>query len=401
MRQRQSVRRFLVMALVVAITAAVATGASASVRRKPSGPPVIIGWVGDTSSPQGVSGQQTRAGLEAWVKDVNAANGLNGHSVKLIARDVGTDSAKALATVRDLVENEHVIAFVGDASSDTDSSFIQYLSDKQVPIIGGQGYSVALGNRPIYFPAAASVITDVYMQLFAAKKAGASKMGLFWCSSNAACAQAVPLYDTFAKKNGVELVFDQKLDDSASEFTANCLAAQSAGVDAIAVAAAANVGQRVIQSCVRQHYNPVYVVPASAYSDSLLKLAKSAGLKLMTVPSDTFLWFINKGTAYKEFQTAMRKYAKGVSLGPPIALGWLSGKLLEVAGANLPDNPTSQDLLDGLYALQGETLGGLAAQPLTFKQGAPTEVTCFFLAEVKKGKLTAPNGVKAQCQPAS
>jgi branched-chain amino acid transport system substrate-binding protein len=400
MRQRHWRVRVLVIGVALATIASTAITASASVPRKASGPPLIIGWVGDTSGPQGVAGQQTRAGLEAWVADVNAGDGLNGHRVKLIARDVGTDSSKALATVRDLVENEGVIAFVGNASSDTDASFLPYLKERNIPIIGAQGYSQALSNQPISFPAATSLIPDVYMQLFAAADAGAKKFGLFWCSSNTACAGAVPLYDNFANQNNIELVFDQKLDDTASEFTADCLAAQNADVDALGIAAASNVGQRVIRSCVRQHYNPVYVVPASGYTDDLLALAEDGTLKHLVVPSDTFLWFVKKGAAQREFHTAVRKYAPDVPLGPPIALGWMAGKLLEAAGANLPDNATTQDVLDGLYALKDETLGGLAPQPLTFTKGAGTEVKCWFMAEVKGGKLRALNGGKPQCQPA-
>ena len=57
--------------------------------------------------------------------------------------------------------------------------------------------------------------------------------------------------------------------------------------------------------------------------------------------------------------------------------------------------------MNGLYALQGETLGGLAPQPLTFTQGKGTEVTCYFLANIKNGKLTASNGAKPLCKPTS
>ena len=137
-------------------------------------------------------------------------------------------------------------------------------------------------------------------------------------------------------------------------------------------------GTRIIQSCARQGYNPLYVVPASAYQDVLLKLAKAGTLKHLSVPSDTFLWFPNVGnqssTSFKNYQAALKQYAKGTAPGPPSALGWISGQLFAAAGKSFGDTVTNEDVLTGLYALNGETLDGLAPQPLTYTKGKFTSV---------------------------
>ena len=403
---RVSWRAGLVAIVIATATAGVtAASASGSPTAKPSKSTIALGWVGDTSSAQGSAGQATRAAVLAWAKWVNAHGGIVGHPVNVIAKDVGTDPAKTESTVKDLVENQHVVAFVGNAASSTDSVFKQYLIDQNIPIVGGQAYSTAMAGDQLFFPASAWVFTSVWMQPYAASKANADKMGLFWCSSNPACAGAVPLYSKDAKENNVTLVFDQKIDDSASDYTANCLAAKDASANSLAVAAGASQGTRVIQSCARQAYNPTYVVPASAYSDVLLKLAKAGTLKNLSVPSDSFLWFTNAGnkssTAFKNYLAAMKQYAKGTTSGPSTTLGWVAGELFAAAGKGFGDTVTSADVLTGLYALNGETLDGLAPQPLTYTKGKPTTVNCFFLAALKGTKLQAVDGGKPACQPAT
>ncbi len=391
-------------ALVVAIaisgmTSAVASGPSAKATKSP----IKIGWIGTTSGVNADSGQSSRGGILAWAKWVNANGGIVGHPVDLIAKDDANDPAMALQAVKDLVENKGIVAFVGNASSSTDAAFKDYLDSKNIPDIGGQGYSSAMAANALYFPVTAWVFTSVWMGTKTVSQVGAKNLGLFWCSSNPACSASVPLYKGDAEEAGMTLAFDQKIDDSASDFTANCLAAKSANADSIVVAAGASQATRIIQSCARQGYNPTYVETASGYTDVLLKLAKAGTLKKMVVASDTFLWFDNPGTkksqSYKDFQTAMKKYAKGSSVGPPAASSWMSGQMFAAAGKAFGDTVTNEDVLTGLYALNGETLDGLAPQPITYTKGEPTHLMCFFQAKLKGAKLVAMHGGKPSCQP--
>ena len=53
-------------------------------------------------------------------------------------------------------------------------------------------------------------------------------------------------------------------------------------------------------------------------------------------------------------------------------------------------------LLTGLYALKNETLGGMAVG-LTYKQGAPNPVHCWFQMGTSNGQWTLPAGLTPQC----
>ena len=58
-------------------------------------------------------------------------------------------------------------------------------------------------------------------------------------------------------------------------------------------------------------------------------------------------------------RSAFAAYGGNLVNGVPTAVGWVAGKLLERAGANLPDPPTSEAILRGLWSVSNDNLGGL------------------------------------------
>ena len=118
------------------------------------------------------------------------------------------------------------------------------------------------------------------------------------------------------------------------------------------------------------------------------------------VPSPNFLWFTNTPVA-TQFSAAMAKYQHGAQLGPNSTAGWAAGLLFQAAAAHIGGDPTSQDILNGLYALPAnDTLGG-ASPGTTFSRGKPAVPSgCFFMAQVQGSKLTAPRGNAPVCPAA-
>ena len=65
------------------------------------------------------------------------------------------------------------------------------------------------------------------------------------------------------------------------------------------------------------------------------------------------------------------------------------------------DKPTSQDILNGLWAIKNNTLGGLApgGMAFTFTQNQPTpDKYCIFTIKIQSGKWTAPQGLTPSCK---
>ena len=79
------------------------------------------------------------------------------------------------------------------------------------------------------------------------------------------------------------------------------------------------------------------------------------------------------------------------------ALGWVSAKLLQRAATGLPDPPTPEAILRGLWTLRDETLGGLT-HPLTFvqDQNAPKR-TCWFNLQIADRAWRSPDQNQLHC----
>src|SRR5207237_6089821 len=129
--------------------------------------------------------------------------------------------------------------------------------------------------------------------------------------------------------------------------------------------------QRLATSCVRQGYRPRYATSSSVVVDRLKDDPNLDGL-LAVVP--TFPWFQTGTPATDEFHEAMATFAPGATIGVGQTVGWVAGKLLEKAGAGIGEPPTSAAILEGLWGLKDETLGGLT-NPLTFVREKPAPPT--------------------------
>jgi branched-chain amino acid transport system substrate-binding protein len=113
--------------------------------------------------------------------------------------------------------------------------------------------------------------------------------------------------------------------------------------------------------------------------------------------STTFPWFLTSGPA-AAYGEAMATYARNVVPSGATADVWSSGVLMQQASRSLPPGTVaSSDVLNGLYALHGDTLGGLAP-PLTFRRGQPApDMTCYLAISLQGGRFVAPGGFNYTC----
>jgi branched-chain amino acid transport system substrate-binding protein len=119
------------------------------------------------------------------------------------------------------------------------------------------------------------------------------------------------------------------------------------------------------QSAHRQNYRPVFVGTYNLYQDLIIAGGKElAGLSLnsRSVPWDT-------SPLQKDYRDAMARYQPGGHVGDVGAGVFIVGKLLQDKIAPfLGEPPTTAQLIQGLYSLKNEKLGGLLPG-ITFNKG--------------------------------
>lgn len=359
-----------------------------------SGAAIVLGVITDASGSTGdnPSMQDTAS---RWVSYTNSHGGINGHPVKVIVKDTKNNAAKALQDAKELVEQDKVIA-VGDDSY-VNTAYAKYLDGKKIPVISmASGFtSFTYVSDPNFFSPTANLLVDLWGLAKSAALLGKHKFSYLYCAEIAACAQAVPIVKGFVESVGGKMAYAAGFSASAPNYTAQCVAAKQAGVDALlAGGSVAASNKRVYEDCSRQGYHPLAVLGVSSVTQDIFK---DSQIPLATSVIGVLPWFETSGATSKAFHSVMDSYLKDASTKPFLAANHWAG--LEMFKAAVGDKaaPTTADVYAGLYAMKGETLGGFVP-PFTITKGKPGTAACLYAYKSDKGSLSTLNDGKPVCK---
>jgi branched-chain amino acid transport system substrate-binding protein len=363
--------------------------------------PVVIGNVGNYSGPGGSAFSQMPRAVQLWAATVNRRGGLCGREVKVIVQDDGGDPARYASLVRDLVENRHVVAFVGNGAALSAQGGLEYHRRSGVPVIGTDCTSAFWFDSPVLFSPCATPYQAVSnLVANGVALSGKTKFGYVYCTEAQACLDADRNYQNGAVSDaGAQLVYRRSISITQVDFTAECQAARDAGADLFFVAADPATLQRFSQSCARQNFLPQYASSSVTWSPDALSIR---GLENVALHMSTMPFTGGSGGAIDEYHQAIQDFAPGTKPGPALALGWVAGKLFELAATGAAQATTSitpQGLIAALHAVHDETLGGLTV-PLNFAPDGAHNANCYFSMQgdgTGKG-YRLPKGPAAICR---
>lgn len=357
----------------------------------PGQPPIKIGTIGAFS---GVVGQATVTGLkavQAWVQYINDRGGVSCHPVKHLSGDDGSDPARNQALHRQMAEQEGVIAFVFPLSPIADSGSRDYINEKQIPQIGPLGAFDYVYDSSYMFPTYSVGYNLGTMTVAAAANyalpQGKKKLATLVCNEASVCTLFEKSWVTEGPKLGFELVSQGRASLTQPDYTAQCLAARNAGAQVIVTAFAAEGNKRIATNCENVGLKAIKVVTSV---QSTLDFKDNPASDDTVVAMPVAPWFRTEIPGVKDYQAQMKKYAAGVPIDMQSVNGWTVAKHFEAAARHLPAGEVrSADILDGLWAMQGDDLGGMT-YPLSFTRGKPAaRKTCGWVVTLKGGQWTS------------
>jgi branched-chain amino acid transport system substrate-binding protein len=386
----------LALAALTSACSSAAGAGSASQGSASAGTDIPVGVIGSYSGPQSSTFTSGREVMQAWADSVNAAGGIDGHPVRLYIEDDAGDTAKSLTEVKALVQEDHVVAIVGQSTGDP-AAFQSYVDSAGVPVVGGNPQSTPYLNDPNWFAIGGNEVSSFYGIAAAAKQSGA-KLGNLYCAELPACAATQTLLQGFGSPLGLSVSYSSKVSASSPDYTAVCQGLIKSGVQSYTLGLGAATLKQVASQCLQQGLKSKLIL--SDVADSTF--ASDPQFNGLEVVDDIFPFFDESTPATKAFHAALKKYAPSLGtaadpLNSQAAAAWASGELFETAVQQGGSGPvTSATVKKGLYSLKGDTLGGLTA-PLTFTSGKSSVYNCSWLYDIKNGAFTAPNGTKATC----
>ena len=353
--------------------------------------PVVVGHVG-TYTGVFASFANAPEGVRAWGQVVNARGGIDGHPVKVIIAEDGGDPAKHRSLVQSMVEQDGVIAFIHGFNPSTGQAAVDYLAKKGVPVVGSDPSSNWYYDSPVYFPHSSAGRKGVTKALLGATAEvavpqGKTEMALLACNEAQICRDLTADMPAAAGQFGLKVVSQAQASLAQPDYTAECLAARNAGAEIFFLAFDPQSYGRVAKSCSSVGYKPIFsLVPDVTNNVAGIKEMEGAVITAVVKP-----WFDASHPGIAAMHAAMKQYTPRAQADNEASLGWTSAVLFErAATGRLSATPSAQDVLNGLWSLKDETLGGLT-YPLTFTKGQNAPVkSCWWVAMIRDGRFTSP-----------
>jgi branched-chain amino acid transport system substrate-binding protein len=331
---------------------------------------IVLGSFGQESGPIGALVVPTITAAKAWAADLNARGGLNGHLVRVVFSDDGGDPNRALNIVRNFVEKDKALAVYAEHGPVTVAAVMPYLEKVGVPRIGSVEGNAAVDTSPVSFhPTVGADKGTSWSHLLPLHELApqVKKIHTIYCREVQNCANFNDhiTKDGFAKQLGMEVVGSSQASLAQPDFTAEVLAAKNEGAQAVVVIMENASVIRVARAVKRQGGGLLVATQQSMDTESFFK---NGGSDVEGVIGGTATAAWATSAKMKDYRDAVDRYQPGGEKGDFGAAAWASGKLLERAAAGLGDNLTPAAILNGLYGLRDETLGGILP-PLTFPKG--------------------------------
>jgi branched-chain amino acid transport system substrate-binding protein len=341
----------------------------------PTGDPIKIGYGASMSGPQASNGLSAQAVAKAWQEYTNANGGILGHPVEITMQDTKNTVPGATAVAQGLIDDDSVDAiFLTDLVAE--GAMVDLFTDTPVAVISGGGSSDLLWTSvPGVFQDVSGSNYTIKSYVDQAKAAGATKFGWAACAEVAVCQENGDKAMDYAETQGMDAEGVQLASASDSSYTAQCLAFIQKGTDSIAFNIGYSVGVRFAADCLQQGYTGTFSVINSGFDQKAFSEVpgfKSSG------GTQGFPWW-SDDPAVKTYRDAMTKYSPDgtFSSGNSTSI-WSSFELFKKALETAkPSDITRATVMDAMYTVKDETLGGLLPEPITFTKGQPsTAVGC-------------------------
>ncbi len=319
---------------------------------------ILLGSFGSESGILGAVSGPAPPAIRAWAAYINTQGGVNGHPVKVILGDDNANPSRSQAIVRQMVEQDKVIAFLNEYSFALDS-VMPYLEQKKIPIVGSIGGHPIGDHSPMMFnPLLGPDVGQAWGFILntLTQAPGKKKIGILYCREASICAVLKDGFKKLLPYEGLEVVYEAFVSLAQPDYTGEVLQAQRAGADVILPLIDTAALNRVVASARRQNYEPAFVGTYNLNQDLIYNFSEN--LEGIFLTSRMGPW--DTSPLNQTYRDAMARYQPKAARGDLGAGVFVAGKLLsDKIGPFIQEPPRTEQILEGLYALHNETLGGL------------------------------------------
>jgi branched-chain amino acid transport system substrate-binding protein len=262
--------------------------------------PIKIMIIAVLSNPA-FSDPEAAVAARAYVKQANAAGGINGHPIDLEVCDSNLNPNQETACFQKAV-TDHVVAVAG--SFLLFGTGMKLLQAAGIPFIGGNGTTLAEFTSPVSFPADSGEIGWYYGEAALIKQAGVTKPAIMYCDT-AACDLSVQYAQTEWTQSGGSGTIKKVLVPLAQpQYTAQAATVVTGGTNGVLLASATQAIPKMVTDLRQASFTgPVALIDSFVDTSTVSAMGSYANGLLVSGLLDPVTQTSNPGV--EAFVTAM------------------------------------------------------------------------------------------------
>jgi branched-chain amino acid transport system substrate-binding protein len=323
---------------------------------------ITIGTSLGQTGPVTVAAAGVKAGLDAGVKKVNDAGGINGRKVKLVVLDDGFDAARSVANIRRLGDQEKVFAVVSPMGSAQLPGSWGYVKTKGIPVVGP-----ILPPDPkmeSVFLLQTGHTDQIRVAVDFMAKNGVKKVGVI-AQANELGQSIIDGVEKQAPIDDIAVAPTQMLEPTAVDVSSAVLNMKNAGADAVVFGANNTQAALVMKEAKKLNWSPQWYGDSSTMSTGGPGVVGAAGDSAVNVYGTTsFELPGGDSAAAKEFAAAVSEVDASQTSSGYAVMAYAAMEVFAQIVKDMGDDLTWNSFISAAEGLSGFDTGLLP--PVTF-----------------------------------
>ncbi len=342
---------------------------------------IVFGQSAAFEGPAAALGTGMRAGLLAAFAEANAAGGVKGRKLELIAYDDGYEPDKAIANTNKLIREDQVFALIGEVGTPTSKAVQPIATDASVPFIGpftGAGFlrdpelKNVINVRETYAQETEAWIRHLTGDL------GYDRIAILYQDDSFGRVGLAGVQKALDKR-GLQLAAEGTYKRNTTAVKSALLEIRKADPQAVVMVGAYEPCAEFIKLGKRIGLDTTYVNISFVGSKALAAALGEAGEGVVVTQVVPFPW--DKSIpVVADYQQALSAHDASAQYGFVSLEGYIVGRLAVEALRQIDGEPTRQALLDAVFRTGTFDLGGMQ---LTYGPGDNQGMDQVFLTQIQ------------------
>lgn len=345
---------------------------------------VLVGQCAALTGPAAALGQGMNAGLRAALEEQNAAGGVHGRKLRLIAVDDGYEPERTVDRTAQLIEGDKVFALAGYVGTPTAKVAVPIVTESKVPLVGIFSGAMLLREPVQRYVINVRASYDDETEALVAHFVGhgkASRFAVFYQNDSFGLAGLSGTEKALARR-GLKLVAKGSFERNTLAVKSGLVAVLDGKPDAVVIIGPYKPTAAFVHEFRAAGARAALATISFVGTESLiLEAGKDADGVIISqvVPSPEAPGL----PLVKAYQGAIARLTPAVTPSYTTLEGYLTGRLLIEALGRLGTEPTREKLVDAIEAMEALDLGGIR---LSFSAASHQGGKTIFLTSVVDGK---------------